>query len=503
MTLKSYRLLLLLIPVVFLAIYFRIFYTDYAYLDEAHQLWNNQDDSNFRMFHSQGRWLTGLLFQELFASLTSIEQLKWVRILSFGGWIITTILIAALFSRWLRYNTMPAFLLWPVSLFVACCAPVAVYIGWASCFEIFLSVMAGGLSGHLLFRNLYTQQGNIHISNWVILGSLALGGISLFIYQTSFGVFLLPFFLRFMQRGLPKPDRVVIIGIVFYLVTYLVYYLLFLQSLKAYDMEASNRTAIGFDIPRKISFFFSGPLQQAFGINVLFSPRNLIHQIIFPAVIIGWVITVFKRHHDKPIAGTLGYIAMLIVFLALIYLALLISKENFDSYRTLFAFNLAVFILVADALRYWLERFNKQRIFLWATCTWLLITGHYNFNRQFIKPLGIEYQALRGYLEKSYDTSRTGVVFIRPEKFIFFNAFGVEAYRDEFGVPSTYRNWVPEPLVKQLVFELTGDRSRADSITVLQYERKPLFDPVKKETGYILIDMNKVFLERYRFISKS
>src|SRR5436853_5979189 len=88
----------LLIPVLFIAIYFRIFYTDYAYLDEIHQLWHNNDNSNFVMFHSQGRWLTGLLFRKLFSSITTIDQIKFLRWFSFAGWVITTFIWAAVFK---------------------------------------------------------------------------------------------------------------------------------------------------------------------------------------------------------------------------------------------------------------------------------------------------------------------------------------------------------------------------------------------------------------------
>src|SRR6476661_10790135 len=84
------RIAYCLIPVLFVAIYFRIFFTNYAYLDEIHQLWHNDDNSNFLMFHTQGRWLTGLLFQKLFSSISRIEQLKYLRIFSFMGWMLTT-----------------------------------------------------------------------------------------------------------------------------------------------------------------------------------------------------------------------------------------------------------------------------------------------------------------------------------------------------------------------------------------------------------------------------
>jgi hypothetical protein len=69
-----------LIPLLFILIYFQVFFTDYAYLDEIYQLWHNDDDTNFRMLHEQGRWLGGFVFKNSFSSISRIEQLKYLRV---------------------------------------------------------------------------------------------------------------------------------------------------------------------------------------------------------------------------------------------------------------------------------------------------------------------------------------------------------------------------------------------------------------------------------------
>jgi hypothetical protein len=58
------------------------------------------------------------------------------------------------------------------------------------------------------------------------------------------------------------------------------------------------------------------------------------------------------------------------------------------------------------------------------------------------------------------------VNFIQPTEDFFIRKYGITRSRDEFGVPSTFFEWVPPFFVKQVVFEKTGDRKLADSLVV-------------------------------------
>src|SRR5436190_20220084 len=99
-TLHDPRMYYFLIPLLFILVYFQVFFADYAYLDEIHQLWHNDDNSNFLMFHTQGRWLTVLLFKKLFSSISRIEQIKYLRIFSLTGRILIIFIWSDFFMRW-------------------------------------------------------------------------------------------------------------------------------------------------------------------------------------------------------------------------------------------------------------------------------------------------------------------------------------------------------------------------------------------------------------------
>jgi hypothetical protein len=488
-------LLLLSIAALFLLIYFPVFTADFAYLDEIHQLWNNQDNSNLNMFLTQGRWLTGLLFQHFFGALHAIDDLIMLRVFSFCGWVATTFLLCVLLNKWAVALGLQRQTVWLGALYGVCSLSVCIYVGWASCMEVFAAVAAGLLSGHVLFMVLQKQGAQIHLSNSVLLLTLLLGVTSLFIYQTAFGIFLLPFLLQYAKQAGPAPTRNIIIGVAFYLVTYGVYYLLFKYSLQTYGVAASDRTGISIDLLRKLSFFFSGPLPQAFSMNVPFNAGSLFSQVLYPMVLLLWVVSLFRNNHQNTVMQNSGRVLGILFLLALIYLPLLIAKENFASYRTLYAFNAAVFLLVVDSIMQWLKNGVAKKGVTVALALLLLSTGFYTFHYLYVKPLVKEYQALRHFMQLKYNPAVQTVYFIRADKQLFAATYGTKVYRDEFGLPSTYRDWVPEPIVKQLAMELSGSRKVAEQIKVIQFENRQQLQQANPSLtpNHLVIDMNALF----------
>jgi hypothetical protein len=485
-----------LIPLLFILIYFQVFFTDYAYLDEIYQLWHNDDDTNFRMLHEQGRWLGGFVFKNSFSSISRIEQLKYLRVFSLTGWVLTTFIWGHFSRRWFQSLDIKDEL-WPLSVvYFVCGISVCVYIGWASCLEAFMAVAFGLLSTNILFTNLLRQENKIRLPGKVIVGSLFFGIVSLFIYQPSFGIFLIPFFLRYVVRRKAKPDTIFITGLIFYFAIYIIYYFCFKYSLHAYHIAASARTELHFDIRKKISFFFSGPFPQGFSINLLFYAGSIFSQAFYVLIFLAWLIITFRWNGPKEFAGKIFFVVMILFLLAIVYLPSMIAAENFPSYRTLFVFNLAVFLMIAESLFSLAKKEKTRRSFLVIAIVWVLATGFYAFNFQYINPLKKEYFVLRNFFRENYKPSITQVYFIRADKFLFSPQFHTKVYRDEFGAPSTYRDWVPEPIVKQMIFELTGKRTTAEKTIIKQFENRMDFERSAMpdtSTNSLVIDMNLLF----------
>lgn len=482
-----------LIPVLFLLLYYPVFYANYSYLDEIHQLWHNNDRTNLTMFVTQGRWLAGLLFQKTFSAIHTIAQLKLVRLFSLIGWVVTTLVWAVVLKNWVRRLQLPESLCWLGVLYVACCIPVVVYIGWASCMEIFLAVLAALVSAHLAFTAWYQSGWSRAAQLTALLLAAVCALVALSIYQSAFGIFLIPFLLLYIQEGRTKPNRMVLYGVAFFLAMHLLYYPLFQFSLGWFQMQASTRTALHPEFLNKLSFFFSGPLPQGFSLNVLFSARSLLSQAFYIAVILIWLIALFRRNKSKPVLHTLLFIIGLLLLLALIYLPGMIASENFASYRTLFAFNLAVFLMVLHTSLYGFSLLKKEKVIRIAGSIFLLLTGLYAYRFQFVAPLVQEYEVLKKFMTAHYHPGITRVQFIRADKFLFQPQFHTQVYRDELGAPSTYRNWVPEPIVKQLVLEQTGSRATADAVQVKQYETEAAFAAAPADSTALVINMNRLF----------
>jgi hypothetical protein len=70
----------------------------------------------------------------------------------------------------------------------------------------------------------------------------------------------------------------------------------------------------------------------------------------------------------------------------------------------------------------------------------------------------------------------------------------ITASWDEFGVPSSFFEWVPEFFVRQVVYEKTGNRKEAESLVIKNWAEKESFDkavaPVSNRI--LLVDAGKL-----------
>ncbi|RXK58425.1 hypothetical protein ESA94_17460 [Lacibacter luteus] len=477
-------------------IYYPVFFTDYAFTDEAHQLWNNKDGSNFTIFLNHGRIITGWLFDAAFANIQSVGDIKWLRMFSFAS-LLVFILVYAVYGRKLfKQLGLPAELWWLSVVFIPCSLSAAIYIGWASCAEIFFATTTAFLSGYILFTKLNSSEQYIQIPTGTLVMSVVFALSSLFTYQTAFGFFLFPFFLYFISKKAAKTDRTVVIGIVFYLACYVLYYLLFKYSLKVYNVTASERTAINIDPLGKLSFFFSYPLAQAFSFNFLYNARSIVSQLFYPAMLVLWMLSLYWQNNKKQVGKILLHVAFCIGFFVLMYLPLMISLENFASYRTMFAFNFAAFVILCYSL---LTFFKSEPIIRWVTVTASLIltvTAFYNYHYNFSKPLAMEYQTLRNVFLTAYKEGDS-VLLKRPPVNAFKPLYGINYYTDEFGYPSTEKDWTADPLLKQLLLEKTGSREKAGRLIVLQYAHADSvqFNEKRRAFSGLVIDMEQLMMK--------
>ena len=121
----------------------------------------------------------------------------------------------------------------------------------------------------------------------------------------------------------------------------------------------------------------------------------------------------------KIIKDQVIYLVGLLAFFILIYLPSLIVKENFASHRTMFALDLAVFIMVFETFFSFMKTSKAAYISAGFISIFMVANAWYNFNIQFLNPITSEFLTIKQMVNKNYDTSIHIINYIQPEE----NAF--------------------------------------------------------------------------------
>jgi len=448
-----------------IVIFYPLFYTHYFYTDEIVQLWLYRKGSGFHMFDTQGRIVTEFLSQSLFGSIDTISQLSRLRIFSFLGWILCIPLWYTIISTVTRKEGLSALLPFFSVLYLITCPPFCTSVSWASCMELFIANTSGLIAGYLLYAHIKYEEGRMTVSTrWIIL-CLIFGVLSLATYQSGFACFLLPFLLQAIsKKGL---SRTIIVGVVIYLLTYVIYYLLFRFYLKHTHFDAINRADFHFDPWGKLLFLLARPMNSAFHFTWIVNERNIFGKIVYLLLLMAFlVVNFFILLRPRPLAARVRYLVTIFCFFPLLYVPSLVVAESYGSNRTLLAIEMAVFILVFCTLMALIRNEQRQRTVAIIIGGIFVINAWYNFRYQFLGPVKKEYDLVRNYIEVNYTPGTDTVGFIRPPENLFQRKYGINTSWDEFGVPGTFFKWVPEFFVKQVVFEKTGNRRMADSLVV-------------------------------------
>jgi hypothetical protein len=453
---------------VLLVIFYPLFLVNFGYLDDFYLLWHNGKEETFAVWLSYGRFLTGLMMEKIISSLTTIDGLKYCRIISVAGWAVAICIYVKVALQWVRYNLIDSRLVLISAVYLACSLSVAIANGWGgTCFEMFITFTFGLLSGHLLYAQLKKHNKIQAVPIPMLLLVLLLGLLCLFTYQIGIGMFLIPFFLHFNNRKFEKPDRILITGVISMLMIVGLYFLLYKLQMGSGGPE---RATLELNIFKKISFFFGVPTAQAFSFNFLFNLRSIVSQAFYIAVIAVWVVNAFVMQRNKPVLNKIIYLAVSLVLLMLIYLPVMASVESFSSYRTMTALNLAAVLMLLNMGINWIKPGAWQNRFAIAAILIFTGVGYYNFHTNFLNPLVKEYTLVRANVEKQYTPGINKVYFLRPPEDLYKQQYHINAYRDEFGVPLTFKDWVPEPLVKQIIYEKTHDKEIAKKVEVVMFD---------------------------------
>jgi hypothetical protein len=469
-------LLLLIIAVVI--IFYPVIQAEYLYSDEAVQLWFFKDGLNFNTSISQGRYLTYLLFEWVFSSIHRVEEVSYARIFSLFGWIICLPVWYYIINQVMLKNRLPKQLVFLTMIYLVCLPSFGISIGWASCMEMFIAASAGLISGYAAFSAWEQKELNQPKTSLVILLALVFGLISLFTYQNGFGCFLIPFFIRLVAKK--KTDSTIVRGVVTCFAIYTVYFLLFKYSVSLHGFSATSRSSFASNPVNKLIFFLARPLASALHFTWLVNEERVAGVALAGIPALAWFLVFISRQKSEPLRLKISYVLAVGFLLLLSYLPSLLVKENYSSNRTVMALNLVVFILVAESFFYMLKKESVRNLATVLLSCLFFANAWYNFNRQFIDPLVIEFTAIKKIISVQYTPGIKTIHMILTPENAFEEEYGITRSWDEFGDPSTSKTWTPEALIKQLVYEKTGDRKLAEQLVVKTWANEVEFSNAGK-----------------------
>jgi len=446
-----------------LVIFYPVFFSDYLYTDEATQLWYTSKKLNFQTSVPQGRYLTYKIFEWVFGYIHTVHQVVYARLFSLFGWLLCLPIWYFIINDIAVKNKLPNLLVMLVMTYLISMPPFVIFIAWSACMEMFIACTSSLLAGYILYKGLKDKDQKAYPSTNRIVLALTLGIVALFVYQNCFGCFFIPFFIHFIATK--KITKVVYIGAAFSLLIVAVYYLIFKYTINTYAVEASARSALATNPINKFLFLLIGPLATAFNFTYIFKEKSVPGLFVYLVIAFAWLFANLFIQKNKSLSEKLVYIFGLLAFAILIYLPSLIVKEKYSSNRTLFALDLVVFLLVAETIFSFIKKDAVRYIAAGLLGSFFLINAWYNYHKQFLDPVKAEYALLESFINQHYQPGITAVYFISPDENAFKEKYGISSSWDEFGVPSTAKIWVPEPLIKQLIFEKTGDRQLAEKIT--------------------------------------
>ena len=448
----------------FFFIGYEVLTSEYLLTDEAFMLWHLPENHIvFNIWHSLGRSFSGWMIEWLFGMNNTVAKFKYIRLYSLLQCILTTLSLYYVLRRLQKSGlSLPDALIYCTVAFFAASLSSIIYIGWAVCTVDFIPIVLSLLAGLFLYRSLTKVERGKRPA--IVMGTAAfiMGIMALFFYQTMYPFILLAFYVAFLLRKDGRFTRRMYGALLFFFVALAVYFLLFQLSMKVSHMGAADRTKLKFDPLGRLSFFFSFPLNQAFNVNAFFFARSVLSQAIMPVLLAVWVFYTFYTRRGQH---TIRYLAGVIVWWILGYIPQLIASESFAPYRTMIVFSVMVFLLMGDIL-FSLVKGRNGTIVCFVIVVILLFRGGYVYKIYLADPLTYEYRVVRNAVRDHYTAGSREVIFIRAPENGFEPGFGIGPFKDEFGMPSTYKDWAPEGLVRQIVAEITGSRAAGEALKI-------------------------------------
>lgn len=485
--------LLGLVVIAALIVFLPLFTGNFVFMDEALQLWGYKSVPGFYMFIDEGRYLMEVLCRWLFNYIDTIADLKYMRLFSLFGWLLCLPIWYAVMKREVANVALYKYLPFFACLYLVTNPSFLIAVQWAACLQFFISDTASLLAGAIVINSLRSGQFTIRKLWWPATVALLLGLFALFFYQGSWSCFLLPFLLYFLNPTNDNKDKVLIAGAVAHLFVYAAYFVVYKLSFYVFDsIPEDPRNKLSINPIIKLAFFFARPLHRSFRFTLLTEEKSYISWAYYLLMLASLVALTFKRFGKNLQA--VKYLVIVVGFGLMAYLPGLLIAEHYASNRTLFTLNLVVFIVCFEMALHFIKSRLVLQVGAVAMALFFMVCARFNLNQGFIRPLVAETAALKSYIAQHYNKNIQTVHFIRPPEDILAKKYHINYSMDEFGVPSSFFVWVPEPQTKQMIYEACGSRETAGRVVVKHWVDREAYaqSGEKADSTVLLVDVKAI-----------
>ncbi len=458
----------------------------YGFADDYAFLYLAQNESFYDIFAEFGRLMFGILAKTFF-SKTDICGLESIRVISFGGVVLLSILLfrAYTLAGWEKIDSGCAAL-------ATCLMPAfGVYVAWAATFQIAYAIISAFIAGELCIKAQNTKCSDILKckKTFLITVSVVMLTASLMLYQPAVTAFwLFPAIAVFVgsdknERGLPVRESIYCIGI--FAITMLLYFIFYKAKLWPFTVEASNRSGLTTEPLYKFYWFVQKPMIDSLSLSIILVEEKIRSAIacgvgIF--IFIGWICQIkrIKRNSER-----LFFMCFFLLLLPLAYLPNLVVSQSWPAFRTQGVLGSVIIFYLFWSIKSVFHKVASDAIMIGLVMVFI-VTAYNNVTYGFINPQKQELNLIKNALTKAMAQASKKLVLIRSH---WKDSLSLRGRYDEYGLPSTYPKPVSERFLKVLLRETF---SESDDIAIKSYKHDEKFIVGADET---VIDAGKILRE--------
>lgn len=450
----------------------------YAYTDVYEFLYHADRDQFIHVFVQGGRLFYGILNKCLLVETPSVQALSWLRLFGVVGLILAAIVLYHVLKRYL-FDSLTAGL---CALFFMLTPSASITGVWVATYQVGWGLAIALLAG--CFATEFFQTSGWKKRLGFLLLAIALGVFSLMTYQPTYTAFIIPQLLLFLRA--PAWKKTIGFFAVYFFI-YIVYYAVHLTILDVFNLNALSRTGVTDEPFRKLQWFFRWPLKMVLEGNFIFYRNGWLKlvAVVFSAVSLAGVFAVIRTQTN---AVRVIVIIGLGVFLFGTYIPNLISSDNWVSYRTLSTLYIFTLVLFFSGVTWLQQNFRYTNALTVALGILMVGNAWYNITRGFTDLQTREYAAVRMEVMRLIPElkHKEKLLFIMPSfDFVVREGLVRRVVSDEFGSLSSSRDWVPMPMVKQILRE-AGEKELEQNIKVIGVPDMMQLDSVDYHDGVVL-----------------